>query len=411
MKKIAKTVWYTWNHLSLIVRTLIGLTLGVVAALMFPGATWIRIFGEIFVQVLKAIAPILVLVLVTSAIANAGGGVGRRFTNVIILYTLTMLLASVIAVVASFLFPVTLQLSDVVNVAAPKGIGAVLESLILSIVANPIDSLMHANYIGVLAWSIIFGLALKKIAIESTKYAVRDLSNAISQAVAWIINLAPVGILGLIFTAVSENGLGIFRDYGYLLSVLVGCMLFIGLVANPFVVGFCLRRNPYPLVFRCLRESGLTAFFTRSSAANIPINMAICEDLNLDRNMYSISIPLGAAINTSGAAVVITIMTLAAAHTLGISIDFWSSVLLSIVTTVAACGASGIAGGSLLLIPVACSLLGIPDDVAMQVVGIGFIIGVIQDSVETAINSSSDVLFTATAEFMEWRKEGREIQF
>lgn len=411
MKKIVKTVWLTWNHLSLIIRTLIGMLLGIVGALVFPGATWVGVLGDLFVQVLKAIAPVLVLILVTSSLASAGGGVGRRFTNVILLYMLTTLLAAVIAVGASFLFPITLELSNMADVTAPEGVGAVLKSLVLNIVANPIDSLIHANYIGILTWSVILGLALKKVASEVTKNTIRDFSKAVSEAVTWIINLAPLGIMGLIFTAVSQNGIGIFRDYGYLLGVLVGCMLFIALVANPLVVGLCIRRNPYPLVLKCLRESGVTAFFTRSSAANIPINMAICEKLNLDRNTYSISIPLGSTINMSGAAVVITVMTLAAAHTLGIAIDFGSSILLSLVATVSACGVSGIAGGSLLLVPVACSLLGIPNDVAMQVVGIGFVIGVIQDSVESAINSSSDVLFTATAEFMAWRKEGREIRF
>ncbi|UPA28233.1 MAG: serine/threonine transporter SstT [Verrucomicrobiota bacterium] len=411
MRKIAKKVWCQWNHLSLIVRTIIGLISGMIAALLFPGAFWMGIFGELFVQVLKAISPILVLVLVTSSLANASGGVGRRFTNVLVLYMLTTLLASMIAVGASFLFPITLELSDTANVTAPRGIGGVFESLILSVVANPIDSLLHANYIGILTWAVIFGLVLKQVASDVTKSVIRDLSSAVSGAVAWIINLAPLGIMGLIFTAISKNGLGVFSTYGYLLSVLVGCMLFIGLVANPLVVGICLRRNPYPLVWRCLRESGLTAFFTRSSAANIPINMAICEELNLDRNMYAISIPLGATVNMCGAAVVITIMTLAAAHTLGIAVDLWSSFLLSLIASVAACGVSGIAGGSLLLVPVACSALGIPNDIAMQVVGVGFVLGIIQDSVETAINSSSDVLLTATAEFMEWRKEGREIRF
>lgn len=411
MKKIVRTVWLTWNHLSLIIRTLIGMLLGIVGALIFPGAAWIGVLGDFFVQVLKAIAPVLVLILVTSSLASAGSGVGRRFTNVILLYMLTTLFAAVIAVGASFLFPVTLELSNMADVTAPEGVGAVLKSLVLNIVANPIDSLIHANYIGILTWAVILGLALKKVASEVTKNTIRDFSKAVSEAVTWIINLAPLGIMGLIFSAVSQSGIGIFRDYGYLLGVLVGCMLFIALVANPLVVGLCIRRNPYPLVLKCLRESGVTAFFTRSSAANIPINMAICEELNLDRNTYSISIPLGSTVNMSGAAVVITVMTLAAAHTLGIAIDFGSSILLSLVATVSACGVSGIAGGSLLLVPVACSLLGIPNDVAMQVVGIGFVIGVIQDSVESAINSSSDVLFTATAEFMEWRKEGREIRF
>ena len=270
---------------------------------------------------------------------------------------------------------------------------------------------MNANYIGVLTWAIIFGLALKVVASDKTKDVISDLSDVVSQAVKWVINLASFGIMGLVFNSVSTNGIGIFSDYGKLLLVLVGCMFFAGLVVNPLIVGFCLKKNPYPLVFRCLKESGVTAFFTRSSAANIPMNMSLCEKLGLDNDMYSVSIPLGATINMDGAAITITVMTLAAAHTLGIQVDFISAFLLSLLATVAACGASGVAGGSLLLIPMACSLFGISNDIAMQVVGVGFIIGVVQDSFETAINSSGDVMFTATAEFMEWRKKGKEIKF
>jgi serine/threonine transporter len=270
---------------------------------------------------------------------------------------------------------------------------------------------MNANYVGILAWSIILGLALKKSASAHTKEALKDISDAVSQAVRWIINLAPFGIMGLVFTSVSENGLSIFKDYGKLLLVLVGCMLVVALIIDPLIVAICLHRNPYPLVFRCLKESGVTAFFTRSSAANIPVNMALCERLGLDKDMYSVSIPLGATINMDGAAITITIMALAAAHTLGISVSIPTAIILSLLSTLAACGASGVAGGSLLLIPMACSLFGISNDIAMQVVGVGFIIGVVQDSVETAINSAGDVLFAATAEYREWIKEGREVKF
>ena len=286
-----------------------------------------------------------------------------------------------------------------------------MTTLLNNIVANPVKSLMEANYIGILSWAIVLGLALKKLASEHTKEALADLSEAVSQAVRWIINLAPFGIMGLVFSSVSTNGLGIFKDYGKLLLLLVGCMLAIALIIDPLIAGICLKRNPYPLVFRCFKESGLTAFFTRSSAANIPINMSLCERLGLDRDMYSVSIPLGATINMDGAAITITVMTLAAAHTLGISVDIPTAIVLSVLATVAACGASGVAGGSLLLIPMACSLFGISNDIAMQVVAVGFIIGVVQDSFETAINSSGDVLFAATAEFREWMKQGKEIKF
>ena len=269
---------------------------------------------------------------------------------------------------------------------------------------------MNANYIGILTWALLFGFALRA-ASESTKYMMTELSEGVSKVVRWIINLAPFGIMGLVFSSVSEYGLEIFTSYGKLLVVLVGCMLFIALVVNPIIVACLLKRNPYPLVFRCLKESGVTAFFTRSSAANIPVNMQLCEKLGLDKDIYSVSIPLGATINMDGAAITITVMTLAAAHTLGISVDIPTAIVLSVLATLAACGASGVAGGSLLLIPMACSLFGISNDIAMQVVGVGFIIGVVQDSVETALNSAGDVLFAATAEFHEWIKEGKEVKF
>ncbi len=401
-----------WNSISLVIRIIIGLIIGIVLALIFgENAAWIGILGDVFVGALKAIAPILVFVLVMSSIANAGGGVGKKFATVIGLYMASTFLAAVVAVVASFTFPVTLRLGEAVSEAAPTGIGEVLKNLVMKIVANPVDALMNANYIGILAWSLVFGLALKSIASDTTKNVIKDLSDVVSKSVKWVINLAPFGIMGLIFTTVSTNGLGIFTDYGKLLLVLVGCMLVMALVVDPFIAFLCLRKNPYPLVFKCLRESGLTAFFTRSSAANIPVNMELCEKLKLDKDMYSVSIPLGATINMDGAAITITVMTLAAAHTLGIEVSFPAAVILSLLATVSACGASGVAGGSLLLIPMACSLFGISNDVAMQVVGVGFIIGVVQDSFETAINSAGDVLFAATAEFMEWKKEGKEINF
>ena len=400
-----------WNSISLILRILIGLIIGAVLGIALPNATVISILGDLFVGALKAIAPILVFILVMSSLAKAGNGIGKRFRTVIFLYMLSTLLAAVVAVFASFAFPVTIKLTDAVNDAAPSGIGEVLRALLNNIVSNPVSALMNANYIGILAWSIILGLALKKVASEHTKEPLSDLSDAVSQAVRWVINLAPFGIMGLVFSSVSTNGLGIFKDYGKLLLLLVGCMLAVALIVDPLIAAICLHRNPYPLVFRCFKESGLTAFFTRSSAANIPINMALCERLGLDKDMYSVSIPLGATINMDGAAITITVMTLAAAHTLGITVDIPTAIVLSVLATVAACGASGVAGGSLLLIPMACSLFGISNDVAMQVVAVGFIIGVVQDSFETAINSSGDVLFATTAEYREWIKQGREVKF
>jgi len=321
---------------------------------------------------------------------------------------ISTLLASVVAVAASFLFPITLKLNAVSDGVIPNGITEVLEALLMNTVSNPIESLVKANYIGVLAWAILLGIALRKAAAH-TKEVLNNISDAVSQVVRWIINFAPLGILGLVYASVSASGMEIFINYGKLLLVLVGCMLTVALVIDPLIAAIWLRRNPYPLVFKCLKESGVTAFFTRSSAANIPINMALCEKLGLDKDAYSVSIPLGAAINMDGAAITITVMSLAAAHTMGVTVDIPSAIILSLLATISACGASGVAGGSLLLIPLACSLFGISNDVAMQVVGVGFIIGVVQDSFETAINSSGDVLFAATAEFHERIKEGKEV--
>ena len=401
-----------WNDTSLILRIVVGLVIGIILALAVPQATVVSIFGTVFVGALKAIAPILVFVLVMSSLSQATDGIGKRFRTVIGLYMLSTLLAAVVAVFASFLFPVTLKLAEsTTDTVPPSGIGEVFTNLLNNIVSNPVDALANANYVGILTWSIILGLALKKLAKPHTKEALRDLSDAVSQAVRWIINLAPFGIMGLVFTSVSENGLSIFADYGKLLVLLVGCMLAVALIVDPLIAALCLHRNPYPLVLRCFKESGVTAFFTRSSAANIPVNMAVCDRLGLDKNVYSVSIPLGATINMDGAAITITVMTLAAAHTLGVNVGIPTAIILSLLATVAACGASGVAGGSLLLIPMACSLFGISNDIAMQVVAVGFIIGVVQDSFETAINSSGDVLFAATAEFREWQKEGREVKF
>ncbi len=404
MKKVIEK----WNSINLILRIICGLAVGVVLALIVPDIKGIVLLGDLFIGALKAVAPILVFVLIVSSLANAKASVGRKFRTVIMLYMLSTLLAAFVAVIGSFMFPVTMKLGEAYNMTPPGGIGEVIESLLKNVVANPIAALSEANYIGILFWSIALGIALKGIASDHTKELLVNMSDAVSKVVRGIISLAPFGILGIIYNTISTNGLDIFTSYGKLLMLLVGCMLAVALVVDPLLAALFLRRNPYPLVFRCLRESGLTAFFTRSSAANIPVNMALCEKLGLDRNMYSVSLPLGATINMDGAAITITVMTLAAAHTLGVPVDVPTALMLSLLATVAACGASGVAGGSLLLIPMACSLFGISNDIAMQVVGIGFIIGVVQDSFETAINSSGDVLFAATAEFYERRREEKK---
>ena len=399
-----------YNGISLIVRILIGLILGAVLALAAPGASWISELGNLFVGALKGIAPVLVFVIVTSALAQGSSKLDRRFGTVIWLYMLTTFLAAGIATVASFLFPQNMVLAEAVEgSAAPQGLSEVLNTLLANFVANPVSSLMNGNYIGILFWACLFGLALKRIASDDTKVMLSNIADAVSQIVRWIINLAPFGILGLVYTNVSTNGLSIFTQYGKLLVLLVGTMLFMALIVSPLIIFLYLHCNPYPLVFRCLKESGLTAFFTRSSAANIPVNMALCEKLGLDKDMYSVSIPLGATINMDGAAITITIMTLAAANTLGIQVSLPAAIVLSIMSALGACGASGVAGGSLLLIPMACSLFGISADIAMQVVGVGFIIGVVQDSVETALNSAGDVEFAATAEYHQWLKEGKPL--
>ena len=367
------------------------------------------IFGDIFVGALKAIAPILVFVLVIASLSSAGKGIGSRFKTVIVFYLLSTFLAAVAAVLFSFAFKGTIPLAETVEQAAPTGLGEVFKTLLSNMVMNPVQSIISANYVGILTWAVIIGLAVRGVASDKTKEILTDISNAVSKTVSWVIQVAPFGILGLVYSSVNEYGIEIFKDYGMILIVLVGCMLVVALIVDPLLVGIALKKNPYPLVFKCFKESGVTAFFTRSSAANIPVNMALCERLGLDREYYSVAIPLGATINMDGAAITITVMSLAAAFSQGISVNIIIAILLSFVATLGACGASGVAGGSLLLIPMACSLLGIGQDIAMQVVAVGFIIGVVQDSLETAINSSGDVLFCATAEFMHWKKQGKDI--
>ena len=408
--KTLKAAVAKYNGISLILRILVGLAVGVVLALVAPGAGWVTEFGNLFVGALKGIAPVLVFVIVASALAQGSSRLDRRFGTVIWLYMLTTFLAAAIAVMTSFLFPVTVVLADAAQSdVVPQGLGEVMSTLLTNFVANPVAAIMNGNYIGILFWACMFGIAMKGIGSESTKTFMANTADAVSQIVRWIINLAPFGIMGLVYTNVSGNGLAIFTQYGKLLALLVGTMLFMALIVSPFIMFIYLHCNPYPLVFRCLKESGLTAFFTRSSAANIPVNMALCEKLGLDKDMYSVSIPLGATINMDGAAITITIMTLAAANTLGIQVSLPAAIVLSAMSALGACGASGVAGGSLLLIPMACSLFGISNDVAMQMVGVGFIIGVVQDSVETALNSAGDVEFAATAEYHQWRKHGKPL--
>ncbi len=387
--------------MSLVLRILIGLILGTTLGIAVPQWTAISILGTIFVSALKAIAPVLVAVLVTASIAKANSGLGPRFRTVISQYMLSTFIAALCAVTASFVFPITLHLHDMAGEAAPNTLTDVFSTLLTNMVTNPVTSLSQANYIGILFWSILFGLALKIKANEQTIDIMHNFSEVITKTVKWIIQFAPLGIMGLVFTSVSQSGLEVFTTYGKLVLLLVGCMLANTFIFNPLIAFVLLRRNPYPLLLTCLKESGVQAFFTRSSAANIPINMNLCKKLGLDEDFYSVSIPLGATINMNGAAVTITVMTLAVAHTMNVDVSFGSALFLGIIATLGACGSSGVAGGSLLLIPMSCAFLNIGNDIAMQAVAVGFIIGVIQDSVETALNSSSDVFFTATAEYHE----------
>ena len=402
-----KGILEKWTSVSLVLRIIVGLVIGAVLGIAVPQWTGIAILGRVFVSALKAIAPVLVAVLVASSIAKAGGGLGPRFRTVISRYMLSTFIAAILAVVGSFLFPVSLDLTDAAEGSAPGSLADVFTVLLTSIVENPVSAVANANYIGILFWSIIIGIALKLKASEKTISVVHDFSEVITLSVKWVIQFAPFGILGLVFSSVSESGVEVFVSYGHLLLLLVGCMLANTLISNPFISFLMLKKNPYPLLFTCLKESGLNAFFTRSSAANIPINMALCKKLGLDEEFYSVSIPLGATINMDGAAVTITVMTLAVTHTMGIEVTFGAALFLCVIAALGACGTSGVAGGSLLLIPMACSFFGVSNDIAMQAVSVGFIIGVVQDSVETALNSSGDVFFTATAEYYERMKRER----
>ncbi len=393
-------VWRVFNKISLIQQIIVGLIIGIVVAMAFPAAgKELSLLGILFVGALKGIAPVLVFVLVSSALSRKQEGHDSNIKSVIILYLVGTFLAALFAVVVSFIFPLTLQL-DVAGAAkeAPEGIAQVLITLLKNIVDNPVHALMTGNYIGILGWACLFGIALRRVSDESKK-VVDDCANAVTQCVQWIIRFAPFGIMGLVADSISSNGIGALLGYAKLLALLLGTMLLFAFVINPIIVYGKMKRNPYPLVWKCIKTSGVTAFFTRSSAANIPVNMALAKQMGVNPDTYTITIPLGATINMAGAAITISIMTLAAVHTLGIYVDFPTALLLSVLSAVGACGASGVAGGSLLLIPMACSLFGISNDLAMQVVGVGFIIGVLQDSTETALNSSTDILFTAAADF------------
>ena len=412
MSKITITlqsILQAWQKSNLMLRILIGIIIGAVLALTIPGHSIIAILGDLFVGALKAMAPVLVAILVMSSVATARNSIGSRFRTIILLYMLTTLMAAVIAVVGSFLFPVNIALVNVESAtgSAPGQLSDVFRNILNGIMSNPITAIANANYLSILFWAVVIGLALKLVASGQTISSLHHWAEAVSKVVGWIIQCAPFGILGLVYASVSTSGLEIFTTYGKLLLLLVGCMVLVSLVLNPFIVGCMLRRNPYPLVWQCLKESAVSAFFTRSSAANIPVNMALCKRMGIDEDFYSVSIPLGSIINMDGAAITITVMTLATCHTLGIEASFGSALLLSIIATLGACGASGVAGGSLLLIPMACSLFGISNDIAMQVVAVGFIIGVVQDSVETALNSSGDALFTIAADMRERMKRDK----
>ena len=395
----------TWNRTSLIKRIAIGVVIGAVLGLLVPKFTVIGLLGDMFVGGLKAIAPLLVFALVANALSQTREGQQSNMKTVIVLYLFGTFAAALTAVISHYIFPISLKLGEAAatKATAPQGVGEVFKDLLLKMVDNPVNAVAQATYIGVLVWAVVFGFAMRT-ASNHTKDLLHTLAEVTSQIVRWIINLAPFGILGLVFNTISENGVGVLADYGVLILVLVGTMAFVALVVNPIIAFVMMGKNPFPLVFRCLKDSGITAIFTRSPAANIPVNLQLCKDLGLNPDTYSVSIPLGSTINMAGAAVTINVLTLAAVTTLGIQVDFATALILSVVSAISACGASGIAGGSLLLVPVACSLFGISNDLAMQVVGVGFIVGVIQDSCETALNSSTDVLFTAVAEKSRWKK-------
>ena len=398
-----KQVYDKWQSINLVYRIVGGLLIGLILALIVPGNEYIPLLGSLFVGALKAIAPFLVLFLVVGSLAKSGKGISSRFRLVIYLYVISTIISAIVATVLSFAFPseviLNVDTDDVPKTSSDAY--ALISSLLLKLVANPLDALMNGNYLGILFWAVIVGFILRTTASEGTLKICNDLSDTLVKVIGIVISFAPFGILGLIYDAVSDNGMSIFIDYGHLILILVAAMLVVMFITNPLIVFITTRRNPYPLLFTCLKGSAVTAFFTRSSAANVPMNLSLCEKVGVDKELYSTSIPLGATINMNGAAITITVMTLAAAYTLDVNVPFYMAALLCIVSAFAACGASGVGGGSLLLIPLACSLIGIGDAVAVQLIAIGFIIGVIQDSLETALNSSADAYFTIAAEIHE----------
>ena len=400
-----------WTESSLILKIIIGMIAGVVLGIVVPQWSFIGFFGKVFVEALKSIAPLLVFILVASAISQAKTGVGSKFKIIIAIFLLMNFIAAVVATISCFIFPVSIHLSAASTAVSPGGLADILGEMLLKIFSNPIKSLSEGEYLGILFWSIIIGIALRMVGSDTTKDLLNDIAEVFSKIVYFIIQFAPIGVMGLVFTSVCESGLSIFSQYGELILLIVGCILIMAFIINPLISALLLKRNPFPLVFTCLKESGVTAFFSRSSAANIPINMQLCEKLGLDRDFYSVTIPLGSTINTNGAAVTIAVMTLVACHTMGIPVHFSWAILLCVVTTLAACCASGVVGGSLLLIPLTCSLFGISQDISMQVVAVGFIISVIQDSFETALNSASDVLFTAATEYYMRAKNGEPVNY
>lgn len=407
MEKLIKK----YCDMNLVVRIIIGFVLGAIFGIFFKNISIIDSLGVLFVGSMKAIAPVLVFLLVCCSVASASDSIGKKFRLVVFLYILNTFLSAIVSVVSNFMFPITVELpSKTADVNSTSvGISDVINNLLTSVVANPIYSISNANYLGILFWAVIIGICLKKVANKVTISVIEDFSEAMSKAVSGIIQFAPIGVFGLVYTSVVKSGVNIFKDYGKLLLLLVGCMLVCALIIEPLIVFTLLKKNPYPLLFKCFKESGITAFFTRSSAANIPINIKLCENLGLSKEFYSVSIPLGATISTNAAAVTISTMTLVLCNTLGVLVDIPSAIILVIMSTIGACGASGVAGGSLLLIPMACSLFGISDNLAMYMVGVGFIIGVIQDAVETAVNSSGGVLLSATAEYWYKKKNIKDL--
>ena len=393
-------MFYALMRLSLVSRIIIAIILGIGVAVVFPNvAPYLSLLGDLFIKALKSVAPILVFVLVLSSIANFKVGHGTNIKPIILMYAIGMLLAAFSSVIVSIVFPSTLflDISTQVDLQPPGSLSEIFKNLLLSFVANPVTAISEANFIGILAWAVALGAAFRH-ASETTKVVLTDAATAVNHVIRLVINFAPIGIFGLVAVTFAEAGLSTLESYAHLLAVLIGTMFFVALVINPIMVAFVTRKNPYPLVFQCLRESGITAFFTRSSAANIPVNLDLAKRLGVNESTANVAIPLGATINMAGAAVTITVLTLATVNTLGISTDFTTMLILSVIATISACGASGVAGGSLLLIPVACGLFGISSDIAMQVVAIGMVISVLQDSTETALNSSTDVLFTAAVD-------------